>query len=211
MPKKKPPAPPITSSLEVDYTSTITYLKKQIQESQLKATLSVNAEMIKLYWKIGETIIDRQEKSGWGSAVIERLAKDLQNAFPGVEGFSSRNIFRMRSFFLAYQKMPQAVAQIEELPIFRIPWGHNALLIEKIKDPSERLWYANKVIEQGWSRTVLSHWIQAGAHKRDGKAITNFNKTLPSPQSDVAQQALKDPYIFDFLTKSTSKRRLRRV
>lgn len=146
--------------------------------------------MIKLYWKIGETIIDRQEKSGWGTSVIDRLAKDLQNAFPGVEGFSKTNIFRMRSFYLSYSKVAQAVPLFSDLPVFRIPWGHNILILQKAKDETERLWYANKVIEHGWSRAMLSHWIQAGAHKRDGKAITNFNKMIYFATLQTIQQSV---------------------
>jgi hypothetical protein len=138
------------------------------------------------------------------------LAKDLQNAFPGIGGFSERNLVRMRAFYLAYANPPQAVAELENLPIFKILWGHNAVLLEKIKDTQTRLWYAHKAIENGWSRSMLEMWIQSGLHQREGKAITNFQKTLPAPHSDMSQQSLKDPYVFDFLTLRQEHLRARR-
>jgi len=190
-----------SSSVSIkDYANVLLSIKKQIQESQVKAALAANKELIKLYWSIGKTIAAKQKESGWGSGVIERLANDLQNEFPGIEGFSRTNIFRMRAFYEAYQKIPQLVGQIEELPIFNIPWGHNAVLVEKIKDLNLKLWYAQKAIENGWSRSMLETWIKSKLHSRQGKAVTNFSRTLPVPHSDIAQQSLKDPYLFDFLT-----------
>lgn len=131
------------------------------------------------------------------------MAKDLQNEFPGVEGFSRRNMFIMKAFYQAYTKVQQAVAQLDNLPIFSIPWGHNALILAKIKDTPERLWYASKVIEHGWSRSMLTVWIENDLYRREGKAITNFKTALAAAQSDLAQQSLKDPYLFDFLTLHT--------
>lgn len=183
-----------------DYISTLTDLKQRVREAQLKAATSVNKELIQLYWAIGKTIAEKQEKNGWGSNIIERLAHDLQKEFPGISGFSKRNIFRMRAFHLAYQKVPQAVAQLEKLPIFSIPWGHNAIILEKIKDTEERLWYAERTIDYGWSRSALEDWIKSDVYHREGKAITNFSSKLPATQSKLAQETLKDPYCFDFLT-----------
>ncbi len=183
-----------------EYAQTLADIKKQIQETQVKAALSANKELIKLYWSIGKTITEKQENSGWGSNVIECLIKDLQSIFPGIAGFSRANVFRMKAFFLAYSKVAQPARQFEELPIFRIPWFHNVILLQKLKDNKERFWYAEKAIEHGWSRSMLETWIKSDLYQREGKAITNFKKTLPTPQSDLAQQALKDPYIFDFLT-----------
>ena len=120
--------------------------------------------------------------------------------FPGIEGFSKRNIFRMRAFYLENAIIPQAVGQLEDLPIFRIPWGHNVVLIEKIKDKNQRLWYAQQAIENGWSRSALETCIKSNLFKRQGKAITIFGNVLPTPYSSIAQQTLKDPYLFDFLT-----------
>ena len=183
-----------------EYTQTLIELKNQIQEAQLKASVSVNRELINLYWTIGKTIVEKQLGSDWGTGVIEKLAKDLQNSFPGIEGFSRTNIFRMRAFYLAYEKIPQAVGQFDDLPVFRIPWGHNTLLLEKIKKTDSRLWYAKKTIEHGWSRSVLLIWIENDLYGREGKAITNFKDTLPIPQSDLAQQITRDPYCFQFLS-----------
>lgn len=183
-----------------EYASTLAELKKQIQESQIRAVTAVNKELVRLYWAIGRTIVERQKQSGWGTNFIEKLAKDLQNAFPGVEGFSRANVFYMRSFFLTYEKIQQAVGQFDSLPIFNIPWGHNIVLMQKVKEDDERLWYASKSIEHGLSRSMLDTWIKSDLFRREGKAVTNFNKTLPAPQSDMAQQAFKDPYVFDFLT-----------
>jgi predicted nuclease of restriction endonuclease-like (RecB) superfamily len=186
-----------------EYSETLTALKKQILECQIRAATVVNRELVKLYWTIGKTIVERQEGSGWGSKFVEKLAKDLQNAFPGIEGFSRTNVFRTRAFYLAYRNSLTAVRQLEDTPpepLPSIPWGHNFVLLDKLRDTEERLWYAQKVLEHGWSRTMLETWIQGDLFHREGKAITNFSKTLPAPQSDLAQQTLKDPYIFDFLT-----------
>lgn len=189
-----------TEALPADYTKFIASLKDKIRSSQIKAAVSVNRELIKLYWEIGKEITEKQDKEGWGGKALERVSKDLQNEFPGVEGFSRANIFRMKAFFSAYEKVAQAVRQFESLPIFDIPWGHNILLLQKTKDNDERLWYASKTIEHGWSRSMLTIWIENDLYHREGKAITNFKTSMPAPQSDLAQQSLKDPYVFDFLT-----------
>lgn len=183
-----------------DYKKFITSLKTKIRSAQIKGAIAVNKELIKLYWDIGKDIVEKQDQEGWGSKVLERVAKDIQNEFPGIEGFSRRNMFIMRAFYQAYEKVQQVVAQLDNLPIFSIPWGHNALILEKIKDTAERLWYAAKVIEHGWSRSMLTVWIENDLYRREGKAITNFKAVLPTPQSDLAQQSLKDPYLFEFLT-----------
>ena len=130
-----------------EYSEILITLKTQIQDIQIKAVLAAHKELIKLYWHIGKTITEKQNNSDWGSSIIERLANDLQKEFPGISGFSRRNIFRMQAFYKAYQKVPQAVAQLENLEIFNIPWGHNAIILEKLKDTQTRLWYAQKTIE----------------------------------------------------------------
>ena len=175
-------------------------MKAKIRSAQIKGAIAVNRELINLYWEIGKGISEKQEQEGWGANVLERVAKDLQNEFPGVEGFSRRNMFRMKAFYQAYAKVPQAVAQLDDLPVFSIPWGHNAVILEKIKNTAERLWYAQKSIEKGLSRSMLTIWIENDLYHREGKAVTNFKDVLPSPQSDLAQQTLKDPYILDFFT-----------
>jgi predicted nuclease of restriction endonuclease-like (RecB) superfamily len=183
-----------------EYAKVLQDIKQQIHEAQLKSILAANKELLKLYWYIGKTIIEQQEINGWGSNSVEKLAEDIQKEFPGLAGFSRANVFKMRSFYLAYSKVAPAVRQIEDSPVFHIPWGHNIILITKIKTNEERLWYAQKAIENGWSRTILEMQIESDLYNRQGKAITNFKDRLPSPQSDMAQQSFKDPYIFDFLT-----------
>src|SRR6202044_448422 len=164
----------------------------------------------------GRLIVERQEQAGWGQSVLERLADDLQRALPGVGGFSRSNVFRMRAFYVAYRpveevaqpvrqkkatpKVAQPVRQIADTDppqeVASLPWGHNVVLLQKLKDSVQRLWYASKTLEHGWSRAVLTVQIESGLFGRQGKALTNFSATLPQPQSDLAQQALKDPYLF---------------
>lgn len=198
-PKKSQKNSKTTLSLS-DYVKTLADIKKRISEAQIKAAFAVNKELLKLYWYIGETIVKKQKENKWGSKIIEQLAKDLQNSFPGLSGFSRPNIFRMKAFFQAYEIVSEPPRQFETLAIFNIPWWHNVILLTKLKDYNQRIWYAQKTIENGWSSTVLELKIESNLYSRDGKAITNFTKTLPSPQSDLAQQSLKDPYVFDFLT-----------
>ena len=183
-----------------EYSKFIKSLKAKIRSAQIKAAVVVNSELVKLYWEIGKEIVKKQEQEGWGSKALEKVAKDLQNEFPGIEGFSRSNIFRMKAFFIAYKKVAQDVRQLESLPIFDIPWGHNILLVQKLKNNDERLWYASKTIEHGWSRSMLTIWIENDLYRREGNAITNFKTALPAHQSDLAEQTIKDPYIFNFLT-----------
>src|SRR5579862_7654528 len=127
MAKKSYPAVKKEEVSAVEYTKFITALKVKIRSAQIKAAVTVNSELIKLYWEIGNEIVEKQKREGWGSKVLEKIAKDLQNEFPGIEGFSRANIFRMKAFFIAYEKVAQAVRQFESLPFFSIPWGHNIL------------------------------------------------------------------------------------
>jgi len=206
--------------LPVGYANLLADLKARVRAAQLRAVVSVNRELILLYWDIGRIIVEAQKTKGYGKQVVERLANDLQKEFPGLAGFSPQNVWYMRSFYLAWtkelQKLQQPVGEstskilsqlVGELagqnppqPVAEIPWGHNLVLLAKLKTPILRLWYAHKAIEHGWSRAVLTHHIETQLHKREGKAITNFQRTLPPPQSDLAEQTLKDPYNFDFLT-----------
>jgi predicted nuclease of restriction endonuclease-like (RecB) superfamily len=187
------------SVVSADYAKFVKQLKIKIRSSQFKAALAVNRELIQLYWDIGREIVERQEKDGWGTGVVEKVANDIQNEFPGIEGFSKTNMGRMRAFYRAYSIYPQAVGKLEELPIFKIPWGHNIAIFEGVKDLDQRLWYANMVIQEGWSRNALMNSIKIKTYKRYGKAITNFHERLPEPHSQLAQDTLKDPYNFDFL------------
>lgn len=181
-----------------EYTNWIADLKNKIQSAQLKAALSVNRELLSLYWEIGKSISFKIESSNWGASVVEELSKDLKNEFPDQKGFSRTNLFSMKKWFEFYnnstltnEKVQQAVGQI--------PWGHNVLIISKSNSVDEALFYCNKTIENNWSRSVLAHQMESGFFLRKGKAITNFNETLPAPQSELAVETLKDPYKFDFL------------
>ncbi len=138
-----------TNNSLTSYASFLEQLKKKVQQSQLKAALAVNSELIQLYWDIGKSIVEKQEEEGWKAQVIEKLGKDLQNAFPGMQGFSRANIFKMRAFYLAYSNVSQAVRLLNAFPIAQIPWGHNILIITKVKDLEERIWYAQQTIEHG--------------------------------------------------------------
>lgn len=188
------PQPPALFPEDDNYFALLSGLKKRIRSAQIKATLAVNKELILLYWQIGREILARQQVEGWGGKVIDRLAKDLKREFPDMQGFSSRNLKYMRAFAEAWpeeQFVHQAGAQI--------PWKHNCILLEKVKDPAERLWYIQQTVENGWSRNVLVLQIESGLFQRQGGAITNFDRTLPSPQSDLMQQLIKDPYHLEFL------------
>jgi predicted nuclease of restriction endonuclease-like (RecB) superfamily len=194
---KKPGAKPAKAAAPAprDYESFLGELKERIRAAQLRAAVAVNRELVLLYWQIGRDILARQQEHGWGAKVVDRLAADLRRELPGVEGFSPRNLKYMRAFAAAWPDesiVQQLVAQI--------PWGHNVRLLDMVKDPGDREWYARKVIENGWSRNVLVHWIESGLHERQGQAATNFDRSLPAPQSDLAREVLKDPYSFDFLT-----------
>jgi predicted nuclease of restriction endonuclease-like (RecB) superfamily len=178
-----------------DYVKLLENLKERIRSAQIRAGLAANRELILLYWEIGQEILIRQQKEGWGSKVIDRLAHDLSFAFPDSKGFSPRNLKYMRAFFEAYQDK-----QFVQEALAQITWYHNITLLEKVKDSTERQWYIRQTIQNGWSRNVLVHQIESGLYKRQGKAVTNFDRTLPAPQSELAHQVLKDPYIFDFLT-----------
>lgn len=190
------------------YARLLEDLKTRIRQTQVRAVLAASQELIRLYWDIGREIVRRQDAEGWGKGIVDRLATDIQGDFPGIEGFSARNIRRMRAFYLAYASevanLPQLVAELggENPPQFavEIPWGHNVVLLEKLRTVDKRLWYAQKAVQHGWSRAVLVHQIELDLYGREGKAVTNFSETLPPVQSDLAQQILKDPYVFDFLT-----------
>ncbi|MHC5773302.1 PDDEXK nuclease domain-containing protein [Nostoc sp.] len=182
------------TSAIVGYEDFLTELKSRISSAQLRAAVAVNKELVLLYWQIGRDILNRQQQQGWGAKVINRLAADLQKAFPEMKGFSRTNLMYMRALAEAYPD-----EQIVQQVVGQIPWGHNVRILDTIKDQTERLWYVQQTIQYGWSRNVLVHQIESKLYQRQGKATTNFNRTLPQPQSELAQQLLKDPYSFDFL------------
>jgi predicted nuclease of restriction endonuclease-like (RecB) superfamily len=176
------------------YTALLGELKERIRAARLRAAVAVNQELILLYWSIGRDILVRQSMEGWGARVIDRLGEDLRRSFPEMTGLSGRNLKYMRAFAEAYPDV-----EIVQQVVARLPWGHNVRLVEVVKDPAERLWYARQAIEHGWSRNILVHQIESGLYHRQGKAITNFERTLPAPQSELARELVKDPYSFDFL------------
>jgi predicted nuclease of restriction endonuclease-like (RecB) superfamily len=258
------------------YASLLGEIKNCIGQAQTRATISVNREMLALYWEIGRLITERQQDEGWGAGVLRKLAQDLKNELPGVKGFSHRNLKLMTQFYREYPYLseigqtvfaqlngdPTATEQISQTPFAKIQntnkkelssmdaiaqtpsaqfnenraigeikqrttassnvvdkihpivqqlvalltWSHNVILIQSVKDLDTRLWYMQQTIEQGWSYSVLRQMIKSEAHLRQAKAFTNFEASLPAPQSDLAVQTLKDPYIFDFLTLDTSFR-----
>lgn len=213
------------ATLPADYAPLLADIKARVQSARIKAGLAANRELLALYWDIGRLILDRQKREGWGAKVIDRLSADLQREFTGQQGFSPRNLKYMRSFAGAWPEtvivqqpaaqlaetkkfkpslmqvpLAQTVASIVHQPGAQLPWFHHCLLLDKLSSPADRLWYAAKAVEHGWSRNVLALQIDSGLHTRQGKAVTNFAATLPPAQSDLAQQLTKDPYLFDFLT-----------
>jgi predicted nuclease of restriction endonuclease-like (RecB) superfamily len=184
-----------TAALPLGYPELLEDLKGRVRTARVRAAVSVNRELVLLYWEIGRSILERQQREGWGAKVIDRLADDLRREFPEMKGFSGRNLKYMKTFGEAYPD-----GQFVQEVLAQITWYHNITLLEKVKDPAERAWYVRKTVEQGWSRAVLVHQIETGLYARQGQAQTNFERTLPAPQSDLAQQLLKDPYCFDFLT-----------
>jgi predicted nuclease of restriction endonuclease-like (RecB) superfamily len=185
----------MTKELDKSYVELIHSLKQEISSARIRAHLSVNKEMISLYWKLGKQILDRQQQEGWGTKVIENISNDLRKEFPEMKGLSTRNLKYMQRFAreLNDQKIVQQLAAL-------IPWFHNCIILDKVSDIDQRLWYIQKTIEHGWSRNILSHQIELGLYGREGKSISNFNNVLPAPQSDLANQIIKDPYKFDFLS-----------
>jgi predicted nuclease of restriction endonuclease-like (RecB) superfamily len=177
-----------------DYAGWLTDLKARIQQAQQRATISVNHELIALYWQLGNDILARQVAQGWGAKVIDRLSRDLRTAFPEMKGFSRANLLYMRAFAEAW---PDAV--IVQQVVGQLPWAHNITLITRLKEPQWRMAYAQAAVQHGWSRSVLDLHIETRRLEREGQAISNFDLCLPKPQSDLARESLKDPYRLDFL------------
>ena len=178
-----------------EYTRFLADVKKRIATAQLRATSSLNQHLVLHYWQVGKAIVNKQEAAGWGDEIIPRLSADLGREFPGMKGFSRSNLFSMRKFFTTYRddNCPTAVGQL--------PWSLNILILNKIDNPEERLWYLNEALRNGWSRRVLDHQIDSGLYHRQARAAKdcNFSRVLPRLHSELAQELLKDPYHFDFL------------
>ncbi len=186
-----------------DYIEWLKSLKEKFRQFQLKAAVKVNTELLNFYWDLGKEIVEKQKESKWGDKFLERLSKDLMDEFPEVKGFSKRNLEQIRRWYLFWnnylQIAQQPASQILNL-ITQIPWWHNVVIISKCQNPQEALFYVKKTIENGWSRNVLIHQIESNLYERTGKALTNFDSTLPKTQSDLAKEIIKDPYCFDFLS-----------
>ena len=177
-----------------EYFEALTALKQEIKTARLRAHISVNQELVLLYWRIGKEIIKRKSELSWGSKVVDQLSQDLRHEFPEMTGLSARNLVYMQTFAAAYpdyQFTQQVAAQL--------PWGHNQVILDKVSDPETRTWYMHQVIENGWSRNVMVMQIESKLHERQGKAHTNFKRTLPAETSDLAQQLFKNEYNLEFL------------
>lgn len=178
-----------------EYKKWITELKSKIHAARRKVAYSINSQLLEMYWEIGKDISEKQQKSKWGSKFIEQIALELKHEFPEIKGFSRRNIYAIRQWYkfysTKYQFVPQSVAQL--------PWGHNRLIITKIKNVCEAEFYCDETIKNGWDRDTLEIMIEKNHYKRIGSADNNFSQTLPVEQSKLASETLKDPYNFDFL------------
>lgn len=186
-----------------EYREWLKGIKGYIRNQQVKAAVRVNEELLKVYWKLGEDICIHKAEAQWGSGFYESLSKDLKTEFPDMKGFSITNLKYCKRFYELYNQSDTIRQQIVDeftSPIFTIPWGHHTEIIAKCKSVDDALFYVHKTIENGWSRAVLLNFLDAKLHQAEGKAITNFTRLLPPPVSDLAQQTLKDPYNFDFLT-----------
>ena len=182
-----------------EYRAWIEKIKQKIKQSQIKASVKVNYAMLDLYWDIGNILVNKKKEKGWGAKVIHTLSNDITSTFPGTKGYSTRNLEYMSQFAKTYSNYNDIREELS-----KVSWSHNLVLMSKVKDESERIWYINETIKNGWARSVLIHQIEYGLYNRASKKekTHNFPKTLPQVQSELAEQTLKDPYIFDFLTLS---------
>lgn len=184
--------------LDQNYRDFLASAKTKLKTAQLRAAIASNSELIQYYWELGTDLIEKQKAYKWGESFLEQFSHDMRTANPGMQGFSVRNLYRMKKFAQLYPNpkiLPQAVA--------KLPWGHISTLIHMIKNETERDWYAQQVIKNGWSRAVMEMQIETGLYERQGisnNKITNYHEHLPVAQSDLARDILKDPYNFDFLT-----------
>lgn len=187
-----------------EYKSWLADIKLKVRNAQIRAAVKVNTELLALYWQLGADIVLKQAKAKWGDGFLAQLSKDLMSEFPDMKGFSLSNLKYIKQWYVFYSqkdvKSQQVVGQVNQQIFTQIPWGHNIVIISKCKKIDEAFFYVQHTITHGWSRSVLTHQIESGLYKREGKAVNNFATTLPKVQSDLAAQTLKDPYIFDFLS-----------
>ena len=205
--------------INTDYNNWLKELKSNIQQRQIKAAIAVNSQLIRLYWELGKEIVQKQETAKWGTGFIEQLSKDLRAEFSDMGGFSRSNLFSVKNFYQFYNQgitiVPQVGGQLAALEIVpqlggqfpeainlcsQIPWKHNVTIIQKIKNQPEALFYVQQTIENNWSRAVLEAQIETNLFQRQGKSVNNFKDTLPANDGDLANELLKDPYNFEFLT-----------
>jgi predicted nuclease of restriction endonuclease-like (RecB) superfamily len=177
------------------YTSFLQQLVDDIAQSQIQAMVAVTYKLVMLYWRTGKMLSEKIRQESWGTGVLQKIAHDIEDRFPGMSGFSIRNLHYMRKFAEKYPDLNCAAAAAQ------IPWGHTMVLLDKVEDLEKRVWYMQQTLKNGWSRSVLEHWIESDLYSRQGRALTNFKERLPAPQSDLAQQTIKDPYIFSSYTK----------
>ena len=218
----------MTLATNRDFKSWVSQLKQDIRSAQIKAAIKVNTELLRLYWRMGADICEKQKSASWGDGWLKELSRELMTEFPDMKGFSHRNLQYIRQWYLFYNQentiVQQAVAQLEDVNVqqavakldddmrqqtvaqisedvfFSVPWGHHLYIISQCKDVSRAVFYLKKTVENGWSRAVLLNYLDTNLYERQGKAVNNFNRLLANPQSELAAQTLKDPYNFDFLT-----------
>ena len=218
----------MTLATNRDFKSWVSQLKKDIRSAQIKAAIKVNTELLRLYWRMGADICEKQKSASWGDGWLKELSRELMTEFPDMKGFSHRNLQYIRQWYLFYNQentiVQQVVAQLEDVNVqqpvakldddmrqqpvaqisedvfFSVPWGHHLYIISQCKDVSRAVFYLKKTVENGWSRAVLLNYLDTNLYERQGKAVNNFNRLLANPQSELAAQTLKDPYNFDFLT-----------
>lgn len=183
------------------YAELLGYLKRQVRATQFRAARAANTEVLRLYWVIGHEILTRQRRAGWGSRIVDRLAADLKREFPDQRGWSRRNLLYMQQ---VAEVWPEE-ADFVQHPAAQLPWGHVHVLLDRLDSPALRTWYAARAVAEGWSRKVLEHHIKMGLHVALGSAPSNFSATLPGPDSELAQQLVKDPYVFEHLAFAASK------
>ncbi|ANU47780.1 DUF1016 domain-containing protein [Enterocloster clostridioformis] len=197
------PVAPNLSEMSDAYLKFIEEVKSEMQKQRISVVLNANSSMTCLYWNIGRDILKKQEEEGWGTKIIDRMAKDLKDAFPEMSGFSPRNIKYMRKFADSWPDF-----EIVQRVVAQIPWRTNISLMDKLKDEESRIWYAYKVIENGWSKTILDLQIESRLMERSGRSVNNFSEALPPADSDMVNQAFKDPYLFDFLGTDMPRREI---
>ena len=185
-----------------EYKNWIVDLKLRIRQSQIKAAVKVNTELLRLYWQMGSEIVEKQKNAHWGDGFLKQLSKDLLSEFPDMKGFGVRNLRRIKQWFLTYCQIDTIRAQVVpelQVTFFSIPWGHHILIMQRCKDIDKAIFYIQQTLENNWSRNVLDWQIDSNLYGRKGSKISNFSKVLPDVQSDLANQIIKDPYNFDFL------------